>query len=60
MFIQDYKIKILGLKLMYDLGEIDKKTYDKEVRRYECLINDIDEHYIANNRSEFTKYGVMI
>ena len=60
MFIQDYKIKILGLKLMFDLGEIDEQTYNKEVRRYEYLISDIDEHYIANNRSEFTKYGVMI
>lgn len=60
MFIQDYKIKILSLKLLLDLGEIDEKTYNKEVRCYKCLISDIDEHYIANNRSEFTKYGVMI
>ena len=60
MFIQDYKIKILGLKLMFDLGEIDEQTYNKEVRRYEYLIRDIDEHYMANNRSDCTKYGVLI
>ena len=59
MFIQDYKIKILSLKLLLDLGEIDEKTYNKEVRRYEHLIGDIDEHYIENNKNEFIKYGVM-
>lgn len=60
MSVQDLKIKILGLKLMYDLGEISQDEYIKEERRYRYLISNVDNMYIENNINDFQKHGVFV